>query len=277
MSTAMRHGQGHLGVGERETAKPGEGPVETVRHTSVIARRNLMKIGGDPSLLLDATLMPMLFTLVFVYVFGGAIAGTQADYTQFLIPGIMALNITIVSRTTGIGIAVDFSNGTVDRFRSLPIARLSVLSGQIVADTVRMLMSILVIMVFAFIIGFRVETGFSHVVAAILLLMAFGIALAWVSAFIGLILRSVQSVATISTLWMIPLQFGSSLFVPTATMPDWLQVFVRFNPMTLVVDTVRTLLTGGAVGASLWGALAWLFGIIAVFVPLSVRQYSRRR
>lgn len=248
-----------------------------VRHTLVIARRNLMKIGGDPSLLLDATLMPMVFTLVFVYVFGGAIAGTQDDYTQFLIPGIMALNITIVSRTTGIGIAVDFGNGTVDRLRSLPIARSAVLSGQIVADAARMVLSLLVILLFALLIGFRVAAGPIHTVAALLLLLAFGLALAWISAFIGLVLRGVQSVATISTLWMIPLQFGSSLFVPADTMPDWLQAFANVNPMTLVVDASRGLLAGETPARSIVGALAWIVGLLAVFVPLSVHRYGRRR
>jgi len=266
----------HSDVGELD-AQPGAGGLNTVRQSLVIARRNLMKIKGDPGLLLDATVMPMIFALMYVYVLGGAIAGTTDNYRQFLVPGIMALTITIVSRTTGIGMSVDFSNGVVDRFRSLPIARSAVLSGRIIADVARMVLSELVILAFALIIGFRIHTGPVQVLAALGLLTAFGIALSWVSAFIGLSMRSVQTVETVTTLWLVPLQLGSSLLTPESTMPGWLQAFVSVNPMTLVLDACRGLLGGGPYAASALGALAWIVGIIAVFAPLSIGQYSRRR
>lgn len=246
-------------------------------HALTIARRNLMKIPGDPGLLLDATVMPMIFSLMFVYVLGGAVAGSVGSYRQFFMPGIMALTITIVSRSTGIGLAVDFHTRLVDRFRSLPVARSAVLTGRILADTVRMILSLLVILGFALAVGFRVRTGGLPVLAALGLLTLFGFTLAWVSACIGLSMRSVQTVETVTTLWLVPLQFGSSLFVPASTMPGPLQAFVRVNPMTLVVDASRGLLVGGPVAVPALGALAWLAGILAVFVPLSARQFARRR
>ncbi|MES5816906.1 ABC transporter permease [Streptomyces sp. RG80] len=258
-------------------ALPSEGGLNVVRHAFVVARRNLKKIPGDPSLLLDATVMPMIFALMFIYVFGGAIAGTQADYRQFVMPGIMAITITIVARTTGIALAVDFSKGVVDRFRTLPIARSAVLSGQVIADVMRMILGQLVILAFALIIGFRVHTNMVSVLGAVALLTAFGVALSWISAFIGLTMRSVQSVETVTTLVMTPLQFGTSVFVMPGTMPGWLQVVVEWNPTTLVVDACRGMLLGGEVAEPTVKAMAWIAVLLAVFVPLSVRAYSRRR
>ena len=256
---------------------PRPGVLGTIRHTFVMARRNLMKISGDPGLLLDATVMPMVFAVMFVFVLGGAIAGSVGNYREFFMPGIMALTITIVSRSAGIGLAVDFQTRLVDRFRSLPIARSAVLTGRIIADTARMVLGLLVILAFALAIGFRVRTGLLPAVAALGLLTAFGFTLAWVSAFIGLSMRSMQTVSTVTALWMVPLQFGSSLFVPTSTLPGSLQAFVKVNPMTLVVNASRGLLIGGPVASPLRGALAWLAAILLVFVPLSVWRYVRRR
>ncbi|WP_420497467.1 ABC transporter permease [Parafrankia sp. FMc2] len=220
-----------------------------VRHSLIIARRNLMKIAGNPGLILDATVMPMVFAVVFVYVLGGAIADSTRTYQQFFMPGIMALTLTIVSRSTGISLAVDFGNGMVDRLRSLPIARSAVLTGRIIADTVRMLVSLLIIFSFAYVIGFRIETNVVSSVAALGLLTAYGVALCWVAAFIGLAVRSIQTVESVTMLWMVPLQFGSSLFVPTDTMPGWLAAFAEVNPMTLVVDASRGLLLGPVLGS----------------------------
>jgi oleandomycin transport system permease protein len=264
-----------------ETVAPPPGETgrlrEAVASSLVIARRNLLKVTGDPGQLLDATLMPMVFTIVFVYVFGGAIAGSQANYVQYFVPGIMALTITIIARTTGIGLSVDFSNGIVQRFRSLPIAQSAMLSGRVVADSARMLLSQVVMLGFASLVGFRITTSPLAVAAAVALMVGFGVALSWVSTFIGIAVRSVQTAETVLTLWLVPLQFGSSLFVQPSTMPGWLQVFVRLNPMTLVIDAVRHLLRGGPAGHSALGGLVWIIGTIAVFAPLSVRQYRRRR
>lgn len=274
--TAINPGRAGHRAG-REATSAIAGGLRPVRHTLVIARRNLMKISGDPGLLLDATVMPMVFALMFVYVLGGAIAGSVGNYREFFMPGIMALTITIVSRSSGIGLAMDFHTRLVDRFRALPIARSVVLTGRIVADYARMLLSLLVILAFALAIGFRIHTGVLPALAALALLSAFGFALAWISAFIGLSMRSMQTVSTVTALWMVPLQFGSSLFVAARTLPGSLQAFVRVNPMTLVVNASRGLLVGGPVADPLRGALAWIAVILLVFVPLSVWRYVRRR
>ncbi len=248
-----------------------------IRHAAVMAYRNLLRLRTDPGQLLDATLMPVVFSLVFMYVFGGAIAGGTHRYAEFFMPGIMALTVTIVSRTTGIGLAVDFAGGIVDRFRSLPVARSALLAGRITADAARMALAQVVILACAVAIGFRIHTGVLAVLAAIGLLVAFGVALCCVSAYIGLTARSVATVDTVATLWLVPLQFGSSMFVPTATMPGWLQAFVKVNPMTLVVDAVRGLLAGGPVAHPALGAAAWIAGSVVVVGPLAVRRFRRRR
>ncbi|AHH99505.1 ABC transporter permease [Kutzneria viridogrisea] len=252
------------------------GPRAVLRHSLAITRRNLVQVRNDPGQLLDATLMPMIFTLIFVYVFGGAIATDQHSYLQYLMPGIMVQTLAFASRATGIGLSTDFGNGLMDRFRALPIARSAVLTGRVLADLCRLLLGQLVMLVFALVIGFRVQTGPLEVLGALLVLVLYGFALCWVSAFIGLVVRSPQTVQTVGFLWTIPLQFGSSMFVPTATMPGWLRAFSSVNPTTLVTDTCRALLNGGPVVTNLAGALGWSLGLVLVFVPLSVWHYRRR-
>lgn len=254
------------------------GPFSGVRHTLAITRRNLLLIRNDPGQLIDATIVPIILTLVFVFVFGGAIQGdgNQDDYTQYLIPGIMVQTISLATAVTGMSLNLDFSRGIMDRFRSLPIARSAVLSGRILADVCRLSLGQAIILVFGLIIGFRINTNIFSALAAVGLLLLFGVAMAWIAATIGMTMRSPQAVQGIGFLWMLPLQFGSSIFVPTSTMPGWLSGFAEVNPTTLVTDTVRALLSGGEIGNSLWGALAWIGGIIVVFVPLAIRQYRRR-
>lgn len=259
-----------------EVPRTGVGPRALVRHSTAIARRNLMQVRGDPGQLMDATVMPMAFTLVFVYVFGGAIARDQQDYLQFLMPGIMVQTLAFASRGTGVGLSTDFGTGLMDRFRSMPVSRSAVLVGRVLADLCRLLLGQLVMLGFAVVVGFRVQTSVVGVVGALALLMSYGFALCWVSAFIGLVLRSPQTVQTVGFLWTIPLQFGSSMFVPTETMPGWLQAFSTVNPTTLVIDGCRGLLLGGPAVHALTGALGWSVGLVAVFVPLSIWSYRRR-
>ncbi|MEU9488564.1 ABC transporter permease [Streptomyces decoyicus] len=251
-------------------------PRAAVGQSLAIARRNLIQIKHDPSQLLDATLMPMVFTLVFVYVFGGAIGKGQADYRQYLIPGIMVQTVSFAAQVTGTALNLDFSKGVMDRFRSMPIARSAVLSGRILADVCRLALGQAVILAFAFLIGFRVRTDVAGVLAAVGLLVLYGVALSSIAAYIGLVIRSPQAVQSVGFLWMIPLQFGSSMFAPPSTMPGWLQAFVEVNPTTLVVDSCRGLLVGGPVAENVAGSLLWIGGVLLVFVPLAVRQYGRR-
>lgn len=252
------------------------GPRALLRHSMVITRRNLTRVKNDPEQLLDATLMPMVLALIFIYVFGGAISGDHADYRQYLMPGIMVETASFASRSTGIGLNLDFSTGVMDRFRSMPIARATVLSGRITAELCRMLLGQLVMVVFALIIGFRMQTDPLSVLAAYGLILLFGMSLCWVSAFIGLSLRSPQTVQTLGFLWMLPLQFGSSMFAPPDTMPGWLRTFAEINPMTAVVDSVRALMIGGPALTPVLTAVAWSTGLTLVFAPLAVHRFRRR-
>ncbi|MFH7598155.1 ABC transporter permease [Streptomyces racemochromogenes] len=248
-----------------------------VTHTLAITRRNLRKVLSSPGQILDATLMPVVFALIFVYIFGGAISGSAAAYRQYVMPGIMALTTTIASRTSGISLNVDFGNGVMDRFRTLPMAPAAVLAGRILADALRMLVSLLVVFAFALLIGFRVQTGPVRAAAAIALILLYGIALAWLHALIGLTARTIETVQSVGMLAMVPLQFGSSIFVAPGTMPGWLGFLVAHNPMSSVVDASRALLTGTPAGHHVIAALAWSLGMIAVLAPLAARQFRRRR
>ncbi|MGW2182498.1 ABC transporter permease [Streptomyces sp. NPDC001732] len=253
------------------------GPRATLRHSFAIARRNLLQIRSDPGLLLDSVVMPIVFTLIFLYVFGGAIWGDRpGDYRQYLLPGIMVQTLMFASRSTGYLLSADFGSGVMDRFRSLPIARSAVLTGRILADMGRLLLGQLVMLGFALLIGFRVETGFLSAMAAVLLTLLYGTALAWVSAYIGLAIRSPNTVQSVGFLWMIPLQFGSSMLVPTSTMPDWMRAFATVNPTTLVTDACRNLLVGGPTATPVLGSVLWSVGLMTLAIPLAVSRYRRR-
>lgn len=256
-----------LGAPRRELGK-------ALRQSMAICRRNLMQLKGEPAQALDV-ITPMLLAVIFIFAFGGAIGG-GTDYKQYLLPGIMIQAVAIVSMATGIGLNLDFSTGMMDRFRSIPIARSSVLIGRIAADLCRMALGVVLVFVFALVIGFRVVGGPLAVVGAFLLMLAFGTALSWISAFVGLVIRSPQTVQSMGFVWMIPLQFGSSLYVPTSTMPGWLRVFVELNPMTLICDASRGLLLGVSAADSVAGSVAWIAGLIVVFAPLAVLRYVRR-
>ncbi|MFD1546319.1 ABC transporter permease [Nonomuraea guangzhouensis] len=249
---------------------------DAFRDAAVMARRNLVQIKGEPGLLLDATITPVVISVIFVAVFGAAIAGNVTNYAQYFIPGIMAINLMIISRTTGVGMSVDFNSGVVDRFRSLPISRSAVLSGRVIADSLRMLLSLVVIIGCSTLIGFRLLGGMAGTLGAVALLMGFGIAMSWIAVFIGVSVRSITTVSTVTSLWVLPFQFGSSAFVPTDGMPAWLRVFADLNPITLVVDASRGLLDGHASPQSIAGAIAWITAILVVFAPLSVARFYRR-
>ncbi|MFE9374826.1 ABC transporter permease [Streptomyces sp. NPDC006711] len=255
---------------------PGRGVRPLVRHSLALTRRNLRKAMASPGQIIDATLMPVTLSLVFIYTFGGAVSGDSAEYRQYLMPGIMALTITTTCRTSGIALNMDFTTGVMDRYRSMPVARSAVLIGRILADTCRILAGLLVVLAFGFLIGFRVHTSVAATAAAIGILLLYGAALCLVQAFIGLAARGMETVQSVSTLAMVPLQFGSSIFVPPDTMPSWLRLVVENNPMTAVVDASRSLMIGGPVAHSALMAVLWSFAFIAVFAPLSVWKYRTR-
>ena len=241
----------------------------------VLAKRNLVQIPRIPELLVFATIQPVMFVLLFRYVFGGAIDVGGTSYVNFLMAGIFVQTVAFGSMTTGIGLAEDLKKGLVDRFRSLPMARSAVLTGRTVADLVRNMFVVAVMLVVGLLVGFRPEAGVTGWVAAIGLLLLLSFAFSWIGATIGLMVRSVEAVQSAGFIWLFPLTFASSAFVRTKDMPGWLQTFADHQPMTQVIDAVRGLLLDQSVGPHGWQALAWCVGILLVFMPLSVSLYRR--
>src|SRR5690606_24234085 len=225
--------------------------VEAMRHLRVIPR--------NIELLIFAAIQPVMFVLLFVYVFGGAIAAPPgfSDYEQYLLPGIFAQTVVFGSAFTGIGLAEDLQKGLVDRFRSLPMAQSAVLVGRTLSDLVRNVFTFAVMLVVAFAVGFRFEGTLVEALAATLLLLAFSYALSWVQALIGLSVRSVEAANSAGFIWMFPLTFVSSAFVDTRTMPGWLETVADANPFTTLTNAARALYNGHSAGGDLWGALAW--------------------
>ncbi len=216
-----------------------------------------------------------MFVLLFRYVFGGAIDVGGTSYVNFLMAGIFVQTVAFGSMTTGIGLAEDLQKGLVDRFRSLPMARSAVLTGRTIADLVRNMFVVAVMLAVGLLVGFRPDAGVTGWVAAIGLLLLLSFAFSWIGATIGLMVRSVEAVQSAGFIWLFPLTFASSAFVRTEDMPGWLQTFADHQPMTQVIDAVRGLLLDQSVGSHGWQALAWCMGILLVFVPLSVSLYRR--
>lgn len=241
----------------------------------VLAKRNLIQIPRVPELLVFATIQPVMFVLLFRYVFGGAIDVGGTSYVNFLMAGIFVQTVAFGSMTTGIGLAEDLQRGLVDRFRSLPMSRSAVLTGRTIADLARNAFVVVVMLAVGLLVGFRPEGGAAGWAAAIGLLLLFSFAFSWIGATIGLLVRGVEAVQQASFVWLFPLTFASSAFVPSSSMPGWLQAFVDRQPITQIVDAVRNFLLGQPVGPAGWQAFAWCLGILVVFVPLSVSLYRR--
>jgi ABC transporter DrrB family efflux protein len=241
----------------------------------VLAKRNLVQIPRIPELLVFATIQPVMFVLLFRYVFGGAIDVGGTSYVNFLMAGIFVQTVAFGSMTTGIGLAEDLKKGLVDRFRSLPMARSAVLTGRTIADLVRNMFVVAVMLAVGLLVGFRPEAGVTGWAAAIGLLLLLSFAFSWIGATIGLMVRSVEAVQSAGFIWLFPLTFASSAFVRTEDMPGWLQTFADHQPMTQVIDSVRGFLLEEPVGSHGWQALAWCAGILLLFVPLSVSLYRR--
>ncbi|MFQ5794388.1 MAG: ABC transporter permease [Candidatus Bipolaricaulia bacterium] len=260
------------------TTKPasvGQTLIWTISDALVMTKRNLMYYVRLPQLLVFSTIQPVMFVLLFNYVFGGAINLPGIDYINYLLAGIFVQAVVFGSTQTGVGLADDLSKGMVDRFRSLPMARSAVLAGRTLADTVRNTFVVLLMTGVGSLIGFRFQAGFLDAIAALILVVLFGLAFSWISATIGLSVKNVETAQVAGFIWVFPLVFASSVFVPVDTMPTALQAFAKVNPITVTVDTVRAFALGWPVDASLWKSLAWIAGILAVFVPLAVSRYRR--
>lgn len=246
-----------------------------VSDTLVIAERNLVRLPRAPDLLLAFTVQPVMFVLLFVYVFGGAISTPGYSYVDFLIPGIIVQNIAFGGFVTALGLNEDLHKGLIDRFRSLPMARPAVLAGRTLADVVTNALSVLVLVVTGLIIGFSFNASAGEIIAGFGILLLFGYAFSWVFALLGLLVSSPESANSLGFIAVFPLTFISSAFVPVESMPAVLQWFAEINPFTIVVDAMRALWLGAPAGNNVWGALAWSVAILAVFAPLAVARYRK--
>ncbi len=241
----------------------------------VLARRNLVQIPRIPELLVFATIQPVMFVLLFRYVFGGAIDVGGESYVNYLMAGIFVQTVAFGGISTGVGLSEDLHKGLVDRFRSLPMARSAVLTGRTIADLVRNFFVVLVMLVVGILVGFRPDADLAGWAGAIGLLLLLSFAFSWIGATVALLMRSTEAVQSAGFIWLFPLTFASSAFVQTDNMPGWLQAFADHQPMTQVIDAVRAFLLDQPVGSHGWQALAWCLGILAVFIPLSVSLYRR--
>jgi ABC-2 type transport system permease protein/oleandomycin transport system permease protein len=258
---------------------PGDRPLARLRQatadTVTIAQRNLITLRRVPQLLIFSTIQPVIFVLLFRYVFGGAIHVPGQSYVDFLMPGVFAQTVAFGAMNTAIGLATDMNTGLIERFRSLPMARSAVLAGRTLADAVRNVLVVALMAAVGFLVGFRVHTNVVAFLGAMALLVLFGYALSWVFAAVGLAVGDPETAQAAAFPVMAPLVFASAAFVPVASMPGWLQPFARNQPLSVVVDASRDLVLGGPTTTHVLQALAWCAVILAVAAPLAVRRYRR--
>jgi ABC transporter DrrB family efflux protein len=247
----------------------------TLSDTLVLAKRNLLRIPRQPDLLLAFTIQPVMFVLLFVYVFGGAIRTPGYDYVDFLMPGIITQSISFGGFVTAVGLSEDLRKGLIDRFRSLPMSRAAVLAGRTLADVATNALSLVLLVAVGMIAGFDFKTGPLDVAGGFVLMLLFGYAFSWFFAWIGLLVSSPEAANSVGFIVIFPLTFASSAFVPTASMPEALQTFADVNPFTIVTNAMRALWVDAPAGNAIWGAFAWTLGLIALFAPLAVARYRR--
>jgi ABC transporter DrrB family efflux protein len=249
-----------------------------VRDARVVTGRNLRHFIRQPQLLIFSTIQPIMFVLLFAYVFGGAVRGSLphgVKYIDFLLPGIFVQSVAFRATQTAVGLSEDLERGVVDRFRSMPMTRSAVLIGRTVADLVRNVLIIGLMIAVGYLIGFRFHAGLLQALASVAVVSAFGLALSWIFAFVALTVRGAEAAQSAGFVVIFPLVFASSVFVPVSSMPDWLQAFAKASPVTLTANTARSYALQGGVPSSLGGAAAWIAGLLAVFIPLCVWRYRR--
>ncbi|MEV2263926.1 ABC transporter permease [Streptomyces anulatus] len=274
---------GSAGTAPSKPAVADEGRIglrANLRHIGALARRNLLQIKKDPESMFDVLLMPIIFTLLFVYVFGGSVGGSlggnRQDYLNYLVPGLMAMMGMNIAMAVGTGVNDDFRKGVMDRFRTMPIARSSVLIAKIVVELGRMMVAIAILLAMGFALGMALGTSVLGLLAAVALSAVFGAAIMWIFIVLGLAMKTAQAVQGMGMLVLMPLQFGSSIFAPPKTMPGWLQTFTDYNPLSNLADAVRGLMMGGPVANSVWVTLAWAAGITLVMAPLAVSKFRKK-
>ncbi|MDT0455717.1 ABC transporter permease [Streptomyces sp. DSM 41527] len=261
---------------------PDEGRITlraSARHTGALVRRNLLQIRQNPTAMTDALLMPVVLTVLFVFVLGGAVdpGGNRVRYTAFLVPGLMVILGMTIAMAVGVGVNDDFRTGVMDRFRTMPIGRSPVLVAKVVVETGRMLVAITVLLIVGALLGFDVAGHWPGLLAATALTAVFGTSLVWTFMLLGLTLRTAQAIQGLSVLVLTPLEFGSSIFVPPSTMPDWLYTFTRFNPLTHMADAARGLALGeGPVAGPVLWTLVWSVGLTALTAPVAVAKFRTK-
>jgi oleandomycin transport system permease protein len=251
-------------------------PLRLVRHSLELTKRSLIKTWRTPEALIDVTVQPALFLVIFVYIFGGAIAGGTHEYLQFLMPGIRAQTVAMGAISIGVNLNNDLEKGIFDRFRSLPIARSAPLIGAVLGDVVRYVIVTISTFAFAYLMGFRIHASPLHAIAGCLLAVLFGVCLSWALVFVGMLVRTSGAVQGIGFLVIMPLTFASNVFVGTFTLPGWMQGFVKLNPLTHLVQSMRGLFLGTPVGNHVWWTLGWCAAFVIVFMPLALAAYRKK-
>jgi len=255
---------------------PRVSPIEGVRQSLTLAWRTIVQVRHNPWELGDFSIQPIMFVLLFTFVFGGAIAGDTKAYLTFMLPGMIVMNMLFVTLYVGQGLNTDLTKGVFDRLRSLPIARWSPLAGRIAADQVKQAWSIVLVLAVGMVLGFRFGTDVLSVLGAIALLLLFALAFSWVSVLVGVVAKDPERVQVFGFTVLFPVTFVSNVFVPADTMPDWLQGVVNANPVSILADACRGLMVTGAEATPIIQSLAWAGAIAVVFAPLSVRALKRR-
>ena len=269
-----------LSAGTRYRPISGRSPVVwAILDALVLAKRSVLETVRIPELIIFVAIQPVMFVLLFRYVFGGAIQVPGGQYVNYLMPGIFVQTVAFGGVTTAIGLAQDMQRGIIDRFRSLPMSSSAVLTGRTIADLARNLFTVIIMLIVGFLVGFRPGGTPFEFLLGILVLLGVSFAFSWISAFIGLLVRSVEAAQSGGFIWLFPLTFASSAFVPVATMPSWLRGFAEHNPVSVLADSLRGLfhvnpaLTTGDTQWALIQSAAWIAGILLVFIPLSVIRY----
>ena len=247
-----------------------------IQDALTVTWRNLIALSRNPQTVMFSAIQPIMFTLLFVYVFGGAIK-TTVPYVDFLIPGVYVQTVTFGAVATAVGLSEDLHKGLIERFRALPMARSAVLAGRTSADLVRNVFVVILITAVGFAVGFRIGTNFGLFLCGALIVLLFSYTLCWGFATIGLSAPNAEAAQTMVFPILFPFIFASSAFVPVTVMPGWLQAFAKNQPVTQVVDACRSLMTGGSLHntGAVWASLAWCFGLLLVLAPLAVRKYRR--
>ncbi len=252
-------------------------PPSPLAASLAFAWRSMLKIRHVPMQLFDVTIFPIMFTLIFTYLFGGALAGSPTEYLQELAPGILVMTVVMITVYTGMAINSDIHKGVFDRFRSLPIWRPAVLVGMLLADAARYTVASAVVIALATALGFRPDGGPMGVVLAVALLLVFSFSLSWVWTTIGMVMQTPETVMQMSMTVLFPLTFASNIFVDPATMPGWLQAIVNNNPISHLTTAARGLMHGSVDSAAIGWVLVWSVGLVAVFAPLAMRLYNKER